>query len=49
MATTVITNNTPYYQDDEYLTLAEYKNAPTAIDYNNLVVGGTQAQRTLSF
>jgi hypothetical protein len=45
MATTVITNNTPYYQDDEYLTLAEYKNAPTAIDYNNLVVGGTQAQQ----
>ena len=45
MTTTVITNNTPYYQDDEYLTLAEYKNAPTAIDYNNLVVGGTQAQQ----
>jgi hypothetical protein len=45
MATTVVTNNTPYYQDDEYLTLAEYKNAPTAIDYNNLVVGGTQAQQ----
>jgi len=45
MATTVVTNNTPYYQDDEYLTLAEYKNAPTAIDYDNLVVGGTQAQQ----
>jgi hypothetical protein len=45
MATTVLTNNTPYYQDDEYLTLAEYKNAPTAIDYDNLVVGGTQAQQ----
>jgi hypothetical protein len=45
MATTVVTNNTPYYQDDEYLSLAEYKNAPTAIDYDNLVVGGTQAQQ----
>jgi hypothetical protein len=45
MVTTVITNNTPYYQDDEYLSVAEYKNAPTAIDYNNLVVGGTQAQQ----
>ena len=39
-----VTNTTPYYQDDEYLTLAEYKNAPTAIDYDNLVVGGTTAQ-----
>jgi hypothetical protein len=45
MATTVITNTTPYYQDDEYLTLAEYKNAPTAIDIDNLVVGGTAAQQ----
>jgi hypothetical protein len=45
MTTPVITNNTPYYQDDEYLSVAEYKNAPTAIDYNNLVVGGTQAQQ----
>jgi len=45
MATTVVTNNTPYYQDDEYLSLSEYKNAPTAIDYDNLVVGGTQAQQ----
>ena len=45
MTTPVITNTTPYYQDDEYLTLAEYKNAPTAIDYDNLVVGGTQAQQ----
>jgi len=45
MATTVVTNNTPYYQDDEYLSIAEYKNAPTAIDYDNLVVGGNQAQQ----
>jgi hypothetical protein len=28
-----------------YISLSEYKNAPTAIDYNNLVVGGTQAQQ----
>ena len=26
-----------------YLSLAEYKNAPTALDYGNLVVGGNQA------
>ena len=45
MTTPAVTNNTPYYQDDEYLSLAEYKNAPTAIDYDNLVVGGTQAQQ----
>ena len=45
MTTPVVTNNTPYYQDDEYLSVAEYKNAPTAIDYDNLVVGGTQAQQ----
>jgi len=38
-----VTNSTPYYQDNEYLTLAEYKNAPTAIDYDNLVVGGNAA------
>ena len=43
--TPAVTNNTPYYQDDEYLSLSEYKNAPTAIDYDNLVVGGTQAQQ----
>ena len=26
-----------------YLSLAEFKNAPTALDYGNLVVGGNQA------
>jgi hypothetical protein len=45
MTTPAVTNNTPYYQDDEYLSVAEYKNAPTAIDYDNLVVGGNQAQQ----
>ena len=28
-----------------YLNLDEYKNAPTALDYGNLVQGGTQAQQ----
>jgi hypothetical protein len=31
------------FQSGAYLTIAEYKNAPTAIDYNNLVVGGNTA------
>ena len=33
------------FQSGAYLTIAEYKNAPTAIDYSNLVVGGTAAQQ----
>jgi len=33
------------FQSGSYLTVAEYKNAPTAIDYSNLVTGGTQAQQ----
>ena len=40
---TGITNDTFY--EGSYLTVAEYKNAPTAIDYDNLVVGGTAAQQ----
>lgn len=33
------------WSENPYLTVAEYKNAPTAIDYDNLVVGGnSQAQ-----
>lgn len=30
-------------QTQPYLTLTEFKNAPTALDYGNLVVGGNQA------
>jgi hypothetical protein len=33
------------FNTSPYLTLAEYKNAPTAIDYNNLVVGGNSNQQ----
>ena len=33
------------FQSGSYLTLNEYKNAPTAIDYSNLVTGGNQAQQ----
>ena len=38
-----ISPNTPAFISSSYLTLAEYKNAPTAIDYSNLVIGGNQA------
>ena len=39
---TAISPNTPF-TSGSYLTLLEYKNAPTAIDYDNLVVGGNAA------
>jgi hypothetical protein len=37
--TTGITNQT-IFNELPYLTVAEYKNAPTSIDFDNLVVGG---------
>jgi hypothetical protein len=43
-ATVGISPITPF-QSGSYLTIAEYKNAPTAIDYDNLVTGGTSAQQ----
>ena len=43
MATAVQTNT--QWSGLSYISISEYKNAPTAIDYSNLVVGGTQAQQ----
>jgi hypothetical protein len=43
MATAVQSNT--QWAGFSYISLSEYKNAPTAIDYDNLVVGGTQAQQ----
>jgi hypothetical protein len=43
MATAVQTNT--QWGGFSYISIDEYKNAPTAIDYSNLVVGGTQAQQ----
>lgn len=40
MAVGVTTNR---FNEQPYLTVAEYKNAPTAVDLSNLVVGGNQA------
>jgi hypothetical protein len=43
MATAVQTNT--QWGGFPYITIEEYKNAPTAIDYSNLVVGGNQDQQ----
>ena len=37
--TTGVTALTGFFENP-YLTIAEYKNAPTSIDFDNLVVGG---------
>jgi hypothetical protein len=36
---TGVTTQSPFFENP-YLTVTEYKNAPTAIDFDNLVVGG---------
>lgn len=41
MATGVTTQH-PFYENP-YVTVAEYKNAPTAVDIDNLVIGGNAA------
>ena len=40
--TTGVTTQHPFYENP-YVTVAEYKNAPTAVDIDNLVVGGNAA------
>lgn len=41
MATGVTTQNA--FNENPYVSVAEYKNAPTSIDFDNLVVGGNAA------
>lgn len=39
---TIGLNPSTPFNEPSYITVAEYQNAPTAIDYNNLVSGGNQ-------
>ena len=45
MASAVASFTTSYLNRSPYITLAQFKNAPTALDVSNLVANGTQAQQ----
>ena len=45
MASAVASFTTSYLNRSPYITLEQFKNAPTALDVSNLVANGTQAQQ----